>query len=400
MRFPLSLTLGASCLLLASLGLTVPGAAAAPVTIGETATLYSKILDEERTLVVSLPPGYEGSEDRYPVLYLLDAETRFHHTTGTAASLARSGLIPQMIVVGLNNTNRTRDLTPPWTRPEPDEQWNAVLPAAGGADNFLRFFREELIPHVDATWRTAPYRILVGHSFGGLFALHAFANAPGTFQATLAISPSVQWDEGLVVQQIGELFADRPDFAGRLFVTMGDEGGEMLANFQKLETLLRYRGPTGLVWQMDLLEEENHGSVPIPSVHYALKAFFPTWQPPPFDLADGLAAIDLHYTALSTEYGFEIQTPEAMINNLGYQALGADEVDKALAIFRANVERHPGSANVYDSLGEALEAAGRLEEAREHYRKAIRLGEKRNDPNLGAYRDHLERVAEAEKGST
>jgi predicted alpha/beta superfamily hydrolase len=385
--------------LFTALGLAAAaGAAAAPVIVGETSTFDSKILGEERTLVVSLPPGYEASENRYPVLYLLDAETRFHHTAGTAASLARSGLIPQMIVVGLNNTDRTRDLTPPWTRPDPDEQWNAVLPQAGGADNFLRFLREELIPHVNATWRTAPYRILVGHSFGGLFALHAFANAPGTFQATLAISPSVQWDEGLVVQQIGELFADRPGLDGRLFVTLGDEGGEMLANFQKLETLLRYRAPAGLAWEMRLLAEENHGSVPIPSVHYGLKAFFPTWAPPPFDVADGLAAVDRHYAGLTTRYGYPIETPEALINNLGYQALGAEEIDKALALFRANVERHPGSANVYDSLGEALEAAGRIDEAREHYRRAIQMGEKRGDPNLGAYRDHLERVAPSRKG--
>ena len=97
---------------------------------------------------------------------------------------------------------------------------------------------------------------------------------------------------------------------------------------------------------------------------------------------------------MSRDYGYTISTPEVLINNLGYQALGAEELEKAEEIFRTNVERHPDSANVYDSLGEALEAAGRLQEAHDLYRQAYEKGKLDNDPNLEAYKQHLDAAAE------
>ena len=373
--------------------LLVPAVEAAPIILGETETIDSRILGEERTLMVSLPPGYEGGETTYPVVYLLDARTRFLHTVGTLEALARIGHIPQMITVGITNTDRTRDLTPPWTHENPPEDRTQVIEAGGGADNFLRFLRDELIPHVEGSYRTAPYRILVGHSFGGLFAVHALVTEPGLFNATLAISPSLWWDEGRTVKQAQTLFEAQPELRAQLYLTLAGEGGEMLAEFQNMETLLRYRAPGGLRWQAHVLDGEDHGSIPIPSVHAGLRAFFPRWQVPPFARQGGLEAIDRHYASLTGDYGYAIQTPEALINNLGYQALGSQEMDRAVEIFRTNVERYPASANVYDSLGEALEAAGELKEARKLYSKACDLGQGANDPNLSAYTQHRDAVA-------
>ncbi len=373
--------------------LIVQTLAAEPLTMGESVPFSSEVLDEERTLMVYLPRSYDQQNTRYPVLYLLDPGGRFHHTTGTVEALSRISHIPEMIVVGIVNTSRTRDLTPPWTRSDDAPEWaENVIPQGGGADNFVRFFREELIPHVEATYRTAPFRILVGHSFGGLFAVHTFVNHSGLFQAHLAISPSLQWDSGLLVDQATELFDRQPDLGGHLFVTIGDEGGEMLVNVRRLETLLRYRASNNLHWQVEYLDAEDHGSVPIPSVHTGLKAFFPRWLTPPFEFENGLAGVDRHYARLEEEYGFDIPVPENVINRLGYQALGSGEVEEAIATFEVNVERYPDSANVYDSLGEAMEAAGRLEEARDLYRRAAEMGEESEDPNLTFYRGHLEAV--------
>lgn len=366
-----------------------------PVTLGDTETLVSKVLGEERHLMVYLPDGYATSEASYPVLYLLDAGTRFHHTTGTVASLSRSGHIPEMIVVAVRNTDRTRDLTPAWMGPQPSDEISgraATAQAGGGADNFLRFLKDELIPHVEAKYRTVPYRILVGHSFGGLFAAHALVREPELFDAILAISPSLWWDEGATVEQARTLFRERPDLTGRFYMILADEGGDMLTQFRNMETLLRYRAPAGLRWHSSVVDGEDHGSIPSLAVHSGLKAIFPLWQLPAFAREEGLPALDQHFAALSKEYGYPIVTPEALINNLGYQALGAGEVDKAVEIFRANVERYPGSANVYDSLGEGLEAAGHLEQARQSYLRAYETGE--GDPNREVYKTHLDAVTE------
>ncbi len=382
--------------LLLAAAVSATAASAQPIAIGDTTTLRSEILDEERTLLVYLPQGYDTSAERYPVLYLLDGETRFHHTTGTVQSLARSGHIPQMIVVGVTNTDRTRDLTPAWSgEDDPDDNWNEnLLAGSGGADNFLRFLGDELVPHVDSTYRTAPFRLLVGHSFGGLFAVHALTSEPDLFGAVLAISPSLHWDGGMPVERAAELFAARPDFTGHFYVTMADEGGEMMTEYRELQSLLRHRAPAGLSWQARLFDGEDHGSVPIPSVHLALKAFYPRWRTPAFALDEGLKAVEGHFAALSADYGYPVPVPENVVNNLGYRFLGQDKVEEAVAVFESNVERYPGSANVYDSLGEGLEAAGKLEKARELYERAHKMGQEQEDPNTAAYLGHLEAVTE------
>ena len=388
----LSKSLVAPLLLLALALVSASPSTAEPIVVGETSTLFSKILDEERTLMISLPNGYAGSTTGYPVLYLLDAGTRFHHTTANVAALARIGQIPEMVVVGITNTERTRDLTPPWTHPDRPEDMGGDV--GGGADNFLAFLRDELIPHVEANYRTVPFRILVGHSLGGLFGVHALVSDPDVFHAILAISPSLWWDEGKSVEQAAALFREHPELDRHLYLTLADEGDDMLVQFKALDTLLRYRAPQGLHWKAEFLPGENHGSIPMPSVDRGLRFFFPRWRIPPFAAQEGLDAVDRHYAEVSAQYGFQIPTPESMINDLGYGALGAQEIEKAIATFRTNVERYPGSANVYDSLGEALEAAGKLEEARASYTRAWELGQQLGDPATRVYKQHLDALLE------
>ena len=107
------------------------------------------------------------------MLYLTDAERQFGHTVTTVEFLSRNGRMPPMIVVGLFNTDRTRDLTP-----YKDKEDDAQLPTAGGADRFLQFVETELMPWVERQYRTQKFRAFAGHSFGGLFAMHALATGP------------------------------------------------------------------------------------------------------------------------------------------------------------------------------------------------------------------------------
>ena len=163
-------------------------------------------MNERRPLFISKPAGYEQGTERYPVLYLLDGETHFHHATGIARFLAESGRIPALLVVGVASTNRNRDLTPP-SQAGNDLRFS---PGGGGADAFLRFLSEELIPYVEANYRTRSYRILVGHSFGGLFAVYALTTRPRVFNAYIAISPSLHWNnQGVCVPSREILREDR-----------------------------------------------------------------------------------------------------------------------------------------------------------------------------------------------
>ncbi|MEM1177583.1 MAG: alpha/beta hydrolase-fold protein [Acidobacteriota bacterium] len=400
----------ASTLLALSLTLTVGWLSAAPataeapaaaLTVGHIDTLRSEILDEERTLTVRLPDGYATGDARFPVLYLLDPQSHFHYLTGILQELERQGHMPSLIVVGIANTERTRDLTPPWTDESTIEAQGGraqIIPDGGGGDAFLRFLSDELIPHVDKTYRTEPYRLLVGHSFGGLFALHALATTPDLFRSILAISPSLWWDTGRPVDRLESLFEQRPTLQTQLFATVGNESGLMIDPFNRLQALLRYRAPSGLHWHAKVYDAEDHGTMPIPSTYAALRFFFDGWQIP-YDLVGwDVEAVDAHFAGLSSRFGYPVSAGEAVINGFGYRALFSEEVDKAIEIFQVNVDRYPGSANVYDSLGEAVEANGELERAFELYRRAYTMakdaGADAADPSLVAYQRHMEAVSE------
>ena len=132
-------------------------------------SLPSKILAEQRELLVHLPNNYQqNTELNYPVLYLLDGQRNFSHAAGTLDLLNQSYMAQEMIIIAIKNTHRTRDLTP--TYDESYNEWGI----SGGADNFLDFIEQELIPYVNKNYRTNNYKILSGHSFGGLLVVYAW----------------------------------------------------------------------------------------------------------------------------------------------------------------------------------------------------------------------------------
>jgi tetratricopeptide (TPR) repeat protein len=127
-----------------------------------------------------------------------------------------------------------------------------------------------------------------------------------------------------------------------------------------------------------------------------LRKVYEDWQAPRSTetgaYLGGLQGVDAHYKKLSEKFGYSIPTPENLINTLGYQLLGQSKPDEAIAAFKANVERYPGSANVYDSLAEAYERGGRIDLAEPLYQKAQTLGERNNDPNTATYKANYERA--------
>jgi predicted alpha/beta superfamily hydrolase len=360
----------------------------AQYVIGMSHELHSDVLGEDRQLIVHLPQGYEAGQQHYPVMYLLDGDAHFHHTTGITQFLAGRGLMPQMIVVAIPNTDRTRDLTP-----EPGTEWAERAPTAGGADNFLRFLSDELIPWVDSEYRTAPYRVLVGHSFGGLFAAHALLTRPETFDAYVSISPSLWWNDRALVEQAEATIEQQP-WGGRFFyMTMGDEGGDMLPAAAAMASVFKASAPEGFEWQFHWMDHETHGSIPHRTTYDALEWVFMDYRLPGL-LADvGLAGIQEHFAGVADRY-FEVDIPEGMVNQLGYQYLGRGDVAQAIEAFEFNVEMYPGSANVYDSLGDGYDAAGEDRLALENYEKAYRMASEMKHPNVGIYRANYERLSQ------
>jgi predicted alpha/beta superfamily hydrolase len=369
-----------------------------PITIGETVTIPSKVLGEERTILVSTPPTYDQSSQRYPVLYMTDGGAHLTHTRGTVDFLARLGLMPQVIVVGVNNTDRTRDLTPTHVARRTINGRVFENPTSGGAPKFLDFFEQELFPYVDAHYRTLPLKFFTGHSFGGLFALNALFMRPEMFTALLAVSPSLNWDDDLPIRQADSFFDGRDELNVTLFVAMADEeeGDPAPTRLDRLEKKLSEADTEGFEWAVMRMPDENHGSVVLRAHYWGLRKVFEGWQIPTDPengrFVGGLDGIKAHYAGLSKKYGVAVVPDENTVNAIGYQVLGREEFEAAIAIFRYNVELYPASANVYDSLGEALENAGRLDEAFVSYSKAVENAAKNGDDRLDIFTANRDRA--------
>jgi len=352
------------------------------VSIGKTIRLQSNVLGEERQIMISLPIGYDQATISYPVLYLLDGRTHFQHASSTVQFLSRNGRIPQMIVVAIVNVNRNRDFTPTHMNNRPE---------SGGAGKFIKFMKEELFPYIEKNYRTQSYRLLEGHSLGGMFSIQVLFDHPEMFQAHFAMSPYIMWDNDYILNQAIDKLQQPLEFNNYLYITLGDEPNyvEPLSKFTKE---LESKKPAGLEWHYTVMKNDNHGTVPLKSLYDGMETLYKDWIITAAIADQGIAAVENHYKKLSEKFGYEVEIPENVLNAMGYRAIGEKKIDMAIDFFLHNVKLYPKSANVYDSLGEGYEAAGKLELAKKNYKIAIKKGTELDDNNLAIYKEHLDNV--------
>lgn len=170
-----------------------------------TFTLDSRATGEPRVINVYTPPDYGSSGRRYPVLYMPDGgmQEDFPHVVVTVDSLIRLGRIPATIVVGVENTQRRRDMTGP-TRIKSD---SAIAPVVGGSAAFRRFWKEELIPEIERRYRVTADRAIIGESLAGLFIVETMLLEPALFHRYIALSPSLWWNDDALLRIARERIA-------------------------------------------------------------------------------------------------------------------------------------------------------------------------------------------------
>ena len=344
-------------------------------------TINSAVLGEERTILVRVPDNYERTDARYPVVYMLDAHPPQNAMmAGILEQQAWGGQIPEMILVGIQNTNRSRDLTP-----SDDGKGGSV----GGGEKFLQFIEKEVIPLVEKNYRTQPYRIFAGHSLGGLAAIYCFSAHPDLFNAYIAASPTLSWDNNLVIRQAEKAFQERKVWNKTIFVGLGDEP-DLSGGVNAFRDLLKKAKPKDLDYEFQQYPGENHASVVLRVYYAGLRKIYAGWLPPK---SGSVAELEDHYKKLSERFGYTIPVPEELLNQIGYQFLRGGKVAEALSVFRRNAELYPNSANVYDSLAEALEKNGQTRQARETYEKAFKMAEAQGDEALAnSSRKNFERL--------
>ncbi|RZL12701.1 MAG: alpha/beta hydrolase [Hymenobacter sp.] len=248
-------------------------APAAPLCIGETFTLASKILGETRRLNVYLPPVYRDSAAvRLPVLYMPDGGVAedFLHVAGLVQVLVGNGTMRPFILVGIENTARRRDLTGPTTNADDKK----IAPVVGGSTAFRQFIRRELMPAVRQRYRTTTETALVGESLAGLFTVETLLLEPDLFDTYLAFDPSLWWNNGLLAQQAARLLSAYRGPAKTLYLSTSSQGDTtataQLAAFAKLAP------KPGVTCYYEPLPTETHATIYHPA---ALRGFRQVLRP-------------------------------------------------------------------------------------------------------------------------
>jgi predicted alpha/beta superfamily hydrolase len=369
-----------------ALGLTILCASAAPVmageaiSIGETHTITSSVMGEQRKIMISLPTSYATSKDKtYPVLYVLDGGSHFHQTTGITNWLSEStSLIPELIVVGIPNTNRGRDFSP-----TPAESGKPQ-----GAEKFMGFFEKELLPYIDKNYRTAPYKVLTGHSMGGMFGLNVLATKPDLFNAFILMSPWLltQNPDTSVLTKSVKFIKSQTQLPKFLYVTLGEEP-DLRPSFDQLITALENNTAKNFVWQSKVIQGATHMSVVGASVNEGLQAVFSDLQ---LSMTSdtrkaGAAAIIKYYKTLSTtKYGFDISA-ESTLMALGRDLFFAGKIKQSEATLKMAVQAYPESVEGFYSLSYLYQQGKDFAQALKAVDKAIELLKKAKSPSLAEF---------------
>jgi predicted alpha/beta superfamily hydrolase len=371
-------------LALALLASAASGAGPTDVKIGETFTLRSAVLDEDRAYSVYLPASYRSNAHSYPVLYLLDGEAHFQSASGVVQFMSTNGntQIPELIVVAITNTDRWRDLSPTRSVRDLDGKENPVMARSGGGERFLKFFETELIPTIEGRYRTLPYRMLVGHSLGGVLAIQALLSAPGLFQGIVAIDPALWWDDQTLVRRAKTTLTssrkDVPGLRNAVYLSLaGDRHGGPFDSalfdepVRALEQALEHESSPALRTRLVQYDGEDHNSVPLLSLYDGLLFVFDGYKPD-WGALTSPAAVVAHFQKVSERLGVPLET-ETALNTLGYRALGRNDIDASIDCFKLNTTLYPGSGNVWDSLAEAYATKGEKALAISNYEKSLAL---------------------------
>jgi len=243
--------------LVAFIAMLASTAVSEPVLPHQTFTIDSNVLHETRRINVYTPPGYEKGE-RYPVLYMPDGgvEEDFPHVTADIDVAIRAGEMRPVIVAGIENTERRRDMTGP-TRVEEDRK---IATHVGGAATFRAFIRDELMPQIRKRYRGNGETAIVGESLAGLFIVETFFEEPKLFDTYIALSPSLWWNDQELVHRAGERLRSRPQLKATLYLAYGGDDDRGDAG-KALAEVLRVDAPKELRWYYEPRPDLQHSTI-------------------------------------------------------------------------------------------------------------------------------------------
>ena len=309
------------------------------IAVGESFSLQSVVLKQQRRYSVSLPSRYQAEPNRlYPVLYLMDADFQFFHVAATVKNLTQMGKIPPLIVVGVA-TEGPDDYVKATTWPVLGEGAESY----GGIESMRLFLNTELIPQIEKTYRTSPERILAGYSLGGLYSLYELIQKDSPFQAYLAMSASLWFDDYSFQKKFTAFLATNTN-SKRLFLSLANERGmgvtELVAELKKTNNPL-------LRWNYRLFSDETHYSTALPALYAGLSYLYAGYFTDTAEMRElkgADAVFKLFAQKLQRQFGaYQIDWLQAY--TLGKFFVGTEQVDEIPKFLALLKQQQPVSFN-------------------------------------------------------
>lgn len=342
------------------------------VTIGKYEKFHSSILDSDREIIVHVPTSENKNikSESYPVLFLFDGDNLFTKTVGILdhlSSVYGGEKCPKMIIVGIRHPNRMSDLLPIISEDNPNNK-----------DKFSDFLEKELIPYIDKNYPTQPYRLLVGHSLGGLRAANTLIYYPQIFNAYIALDPSLGHDMNVWSYKTNTLLKSMKFNNKSLYVAMAqtmpagmdtsainkDTSGasrHMRAIMRFCNGITKYKVP-GLDFNWKYYPDEAHAGVTFSGLYDGLNSIFSWYQNKDlkkvFDKSvstqTSIDVVNDKYKEISLKMGFTVLPREQSINGLIDYLLAKGMKEKALAFAEMNVKNYPSSESAKSYLKNIL----------------------------------------------
>lgn len=241
-----------------------------PLVIGDTFTIGSKALGETRRINVYVPAVSGAPKDlRLPVLYMPDGGMGedFLHIAGLVQISVANGTMRPFILVGIENTQRRRDMTGP-TSSEDDRK---IAPVVGGSAAFRDFLRKELIPAIAARYRVTDESAIVGESLAGLFVVETFFLEPSLFDTYIAIDPSLWWNNQELANNAEKRLTTSKRPGVSLFIASSGDG--INEPIEKLVEVLRGHAAPSVRWHYEPMPNEKHSTIYHPAALLAFRTF-------------------------------------------------------------------------------------------------------------------------------
>jgi predicted alpha/beta superfamily hydrolase len=350
------------------------------IVTGEKHVIHSEIMGEDKEYWVHLPMNYDTGKEKYPVLYITDGDEHFSLATGVTEFMSSQYVIPELIVVAILHKDRNHDLTPTHCIADNYGFKSDALKVSGGGIKLLQFIEKELIVEIEATYRTGPFRILSGHSLGGLFSVYAYLNRNQLFNAFIAMDPALTWDNYLCERTLKTLTNQSPDLKNKIYISSAhnapygkrDKSPFRLSqdSFYKILTAKQ-----GINSKHDYFENQNHLTVPYRSLYDGLSYIFSGFyllEDPQFVLE--IPFIQEHYKKESNSFGIEFTPAERLIEMFGkYFLFDKNDYKKSIEFFKLNTINYPSSYKAFEYLAKAFKASGNDKDAITNFKKALEL---------------------------